>query len=304
MHAMLDKSGAGEFFEQHGMGAVALGGIHRARRSGFTLMELLVVIAVIAILASLLLPALTNAKAAAKSAKCGSNLRQIGLGLNLYVLDFGKYPLGESPIEEKFWFEYLEPYTGSEWEGQLFGCPGSRAQFRWRGVTRFGKNGVLETGDPVGDYGYNRNGSSVSGQFGPNASQRIGEFGLGGTVLNMQPFQTVPLPESSLRVPSDMIAFGDALQRMNGRIVSTGTAALSLNSWLLNASESHWKELENQARDRHNGKGTVAFCDGHIESIRLPALFGIHDSDLRRWNNDHQPHRERLSSPFMIGPKP
>jgi len=81
----------------HGWASQGKKGCHRAgigapRASAFTLVELLTVIAVIAVLASLLMTAIASAKKKSRTAVCTLNLHQISLALNMYLDDFGTRP--------------------------------------------------------------------------------------------------------------------------------------------------------------------------------------------------------------------
>ncbi len=105
-------------------------------RRAFTLIELLVVIAIIAILASILFPVFARARAQARKVKCASNLRQIGLALQMYAQDYDQLlPMCDpredadgSPLDDYGAIFYvLDPYTRNN---QIFRCPEDHSWYR------------------------------------------------------------------------------------------------------------------------------------------------------------------------------
>lgn len=113
--------------------------IYLSRNRAFTLIELLIVIAIIAILAAILFPVFAQARGKARQSACSSNERQLGMAVQLYVQDYDEqYPNGLGVVGgQRVW-------AGEGWAGQcspyvksadIYRCPsdtpGQRGKWDW-----------------------------------------------------------------------------------------------------------------------------------------------------------------------------
>lgn len=246
----------------------------------FTLIELLMVVAIIGILAALLLTAVSAAKARALRVQCASNVRQLGLALQEFVTDNHYYPFfaHSSHGQQRNWPDYLQQELDHRMHTNDYG-------YLSRGIWKCPAANNLPANASEFSYGYNDMG--LSHELDTNS------LGLGGTHnCPPAPSPAPPVREAQIANPSEMIAIGDGFMGGNKHI-HDGTWFL----WRYDAMPNDYPPGSTaRAYARHQGKANVVFCDGHVASPTLKFLFvDTSDDALSCWNRDHKPHREELS---------
>ena len=226
-------------------------------RHSFTLIELLFVIAIIAILAALLLPALTRAQEKAKGVACTSNLRQIGLALTVYSSDNNCYPHHGVQYRADPWGKEFGDTMGRV--RKVYVCPSQRNALAWSNSTA-GLSEVIVSAS----YAYNVFGCSMSAILGLDNGTGFAE-----------------VKDTQIVVPADMIAFGDGPE--------SATLCMTVFDptfgWEMDGAFVSWGPSR-----RHAGGANIVFCDGHVEYGKYRKWVEHRVDVMSRWNRDHQPH--------------
>lgn len=141
-------------------------------RRYFTLIELLIVIAIIAILASLLLPALSQARERAKTTRCAGNLKQIGQALFLYNADYNDYMPphnGGSGTGYARWQDFIIGYAGGPANSPV---KANKYVLNGKPIGVFACPSAAPNAGPIEHYGINRYIAETSKATGGNQNIR------------------------------------------------------------------------------------------------------------------------------------
>jgi prepilin-type processing-associated H-X9-DG protein/prepilin-type N-terminal cleavage/methylation domain-containing protein len=261
---------------------------------GFTLVELLVVIGIIALLISILLPALSKARAQANTVACGANLHSMGQALVIYLNDYKHYPGAYGSLDGGTAFGIWAPRLRNVMNGnqKVFWCPQTDPNFMWKKgentgpvATQQHEGWGYETGERVlqrdmkqFSYGYNDWGTVDPGQDPV--------VGFGGDCWNASATKNKEPNASVVRNPSDVIVVSDVLAKLSG-------------AWLLNVDP---RDRTESPAKLHNGGSNALYCDGHVawasqfDLCCYDPKTGLDKSGYaynvvsQHWNRDNQAH--------------
>ncbi len=219
------------------------------KRSGFTLVELLVVIGIIALLISILLPALSKARNSAKTMACLSNLRQLGQATAMYAGENKQYlPYPTTTLGERaLWFNALDPYLQAvEDNSARTGVAAGRNYKRYKQCE------VYDSFD---------GGKFTGAQDTTKEFSRT--FKMNSMLRHNDPYSQAKITE--VRQSSEVVIFGDG--------VSLDLTGVIDSQWE-NGQFSMEVNDPTQANPalRHNGGANILFVDGHAANIVLKTI--------------------------------
>jgi len=223
---------------------------HRARRrSAFTLVELLVVVAIISLLLAMLLPALEKARAVARVAVCGAIQRQVGVYFIAYV---NETPHGVFPAR----YEKMSPWPPSNpvpWY-ELIIAGGEADASAWPLWCPDDPNEPVDTPGGNISYGYNHGGlggvaqlkaSTINPHWYTSTGAWADDLGPPGRLSNIhQPAATILTLESTINSGNN-------------------------KGWFV--AYAHPDQANGVAYNRHEAGCNVLFTDGHVEIVQAPS---------------------------------
>jgi prepilin-type N-terminal cleavage/methylation domain-containing protein/prepilin-type processing-associated H-X9-DG protein len=244
-------------------------------KGAFTLLELLVVISIIALLAALLLPALTSARQHAHSANCISNLHQIGIALQIYVQENGYYPLATAGDGLGEWQRSLRTVT----QDNVLYCPQLKpASDEFLQI--FPTNNLI-----FPHYGYNATGA-VRRNPPPHNPGLGGDFVWSGASGG----NYVAAKENWVRNPAQMIALGDSPTFVRPPLASSTLSPADplyiAFPYILQPSGYYG------VANYHANGANMLFCDDHVQFAAQSFWLGASDASKCVWNADNQSHLE------------
>ena len=232
-------------------------------------MELLVVIATIALLAALLLPTLSRATSQARSTSCKNRLSQIGRAMAMYLADHNRYPslLGDAGSLQT-------------WAQKLYGyAPLSSTNRSWHCPTYTASGGVVELVLPP----------SVPGRLVYWTSYAYNAFGIAGKQLRpnlgLGEFAPTSLGEQEVQTPSEMYTVADARSYLYNTF-SGPAGKPAMLPWVPPPGF-----IEREAEAPHSQGYNILLGDEHVSLVKRNDYL-YPPRTAHNWNRDNQPHPE------------